>query len=72
MQSLTPEGQRRVSDLSQRYFVSTDAVMTLLGQLHADGATLVMVTHDPRHARMAERVVRMVDGRVVEPVGAVA
>jgi putative ABC transport system ATP-binding protein len=41
------------------------AVMELLRQLHADGATLCMVTHDPRHAEAAQRAVHMLDGRVV-------
>ena len=39
-----------------------DAVMSLLGQLHRDGATLCMVTHDQQHARRAQRVVRLLDG----------
>jgi putative ABC transport system ATP-binding protein len=42
-----------------------DAVMTLLAQLHRDGATVCMVTHDPVHSRKAERVVRLLDGAVV-------
>lgn len=40
--------------------------MSLLRQLHADGATIVMVTHDAKHARQAERVVEMLDGRVLD------
>jgi putative ABC transport system ATP-binding protein len=42
-----------------------DVVMELLSGLHRDGATLCMVTHDPRHARHAQREVRLFDGRVV-------
>ncbi len=42
-----------------------DAVMALLAQLHRDGATVCMVTHDPVHSRKAERVVRLLDGAVV-------
>ncbi|HEY0159086.1 MAG TPA: ABC transporter ATP-binding protein [Thermoanaerobaculia bacterium] len=43
-----------------------DAVMGLLRELHRDGATVCMVTHDPRYARHAERTVHLFDGRVVE------
>jgi putative ABC transport system ATP-binding protein len=42
-----------------------EAVMELLGNLHADGATICMVTHDPRFARHAERQVHLFDGKVV-------
>jgi putative ABC transport system ATP-binding protein len=42
------------------------AVMELLGELHAGGATLCMVTHDPGHAKLATRTVSLFDGRVVE------
>ncbi|WP_437619787.1 SHOCT domain-containing protein [Sorangium sp. So ce1151] len=45
MQQLTPEGQRRVSDLSQRYFVSTDAVMTLLQALVNGQGTMAQFYH---------------------------
>lgn len=44
--------------------VNGDAVMSLLSQLHRDGATLCMVTHDARHAAKAERVVRLLDGAI--------
>jgi putative ABC transport system ATP-binding protein len=43
-----------------------EAVMELLRELHRQGATICMVTHDPRFARHADRVVHMFDGRVVE------
>jgi len=43
-----------------------DAVMELLRDLHRSGATICMVTHDPRFARYAERTVNLFDGRVVE------
>ena len=43
-----------------------EAVMTLLEELHAGGATICMVTHDPRFARCAERSIRLFDGRIVE------
>jgi putative ABC transport system ATP-binding protein len=41
------------------------AVMALLGELHAGGATLVVVTHDPRYLRAAQRSINLFDGRVV-------
>ena len=41
------------------------AVMALLGELHAGGATLVVVTHDPRYLREAQRSIYLFDGRVV-------
>jgi putative ABC transport system ATP-binding protein len=43
-----------------------DAVMSLLRELHRGGATLCMVTHDPRFARHADRTVHLFDGRIVE------
>ncbi len=42
-----------------------EAVMQLLKELHADGATICMVTHDPRFAKLAEREVHLFDGQVV-------
>ena len=42
-----------------------EAVMTLLKELHSDGATICMVTHDPRFAAHAERQIHLFDGRVV-------
>ena len=44
---------------------NSETVMTLLRELHRDGSTICIVTHDPRHTRWAERVVRLFDGRVV-------
>jgi len=41
------------------------AVMALLAELHAGGATLVVVTHDPRYLREAQRSIYLFDGRVV-------
>ena len=43
-----------------------EAVMQLLDNLHRDGATICMVTHDPRFARHAGRNVQLFDGRMVE------
>jgi putative ABC transport system ATP-binding protein len=45
---------------------SGEAVMELLHELHRAGATICMVTHDPRYARHAERNIHLFDGRVVE------
>lgn len=41
------------------------AVMDLLRELHARGATICMVTHDPRYAHLADRTVHLFDGRIV-------
>jgi len=43
-----------------------EAVMELLRELHREGATICMVTHDPRFAKHADRMVQMFDGRIVE------
>ena len=54
-----------------------EAVMELLRDVHDGGATICMVTHDPRFEAYAERVVRLFDGRIAdhsveepEPAGA--
>jgi putative ABC transport system ATP-binding protein len=41
------------------------AVMDLLRELHSEGATICMVTHDPRYAHVAERTIHLFDGQVV-------
>ncbi len=43
-----------------------EAVMDLMRELHEGGATILMVTHDPRYAEYAERNVALFDGRIVE------
>jgi len=43
-----------------------EAVMNLLRELHRNGATICMVTHDPRYAKWADRTIRLFDGRIVE------
>jgi len=43
-----------------------EAVMDLMRELHRGGATICMVTHDPRYAAHADREVHLFDGRVVE------
>jgi putative ABC transport system ATP-binding protein len=45
---------------------NSEAVMNLLRELHRGGATICMVTHDPRYARHADRVIHLLDGSVVE------
>ena len=42
------------------------AVMSLLAELHEEGATICMVTHDPRYADYADRKIHMFDGRIVD------
>lgn len=46
-----------------------EAVMDFLKELHKEGATICMVTHDPRYARHADRSIHLFDGRVVEEDG---
>jgi putative ABC transport system ATP-binding protein len=45
---------------------NSEAVMDLLRQLHGEGATICMVTHDPRFAGVADRSIHLFDGRIVE------
>ncbi|HKS06708.1 MAG TPA: ABC transporter ATP-binding protein [Gemmatimonadaceae bacterium] len=49
-----------------------EAVMELLRELHRNGATICMVTHDPRYAQHADRSVNLFDGRVVDETTAAA
>jgi putative ABC transport system ATP-binding protein len=46
--------------------VNGESVMSLLSELHQEGATICMVTHDPRYARCADRTITLFDGRIVE------
>ena len=43
-----------------------EAVMELLREMHRAGATICMVTHDPRYAQHADRIVHLFDGVIVE------
>ena len=43
---------------------STADILALLGDLHATGRTIVVITHEPDVARRAQRTVRMLDGLV--------
>jgi putative ABC transport system ATP-binding protein len=45
---------------------NSEAVMELLKELHNEGATICMVTHDPRYAGIADRTIHLVDGRIVQ------
>jgi putative ABC transport system ATP-binding protein len=46
--------------------VNGAALIALFEELHAQGQTVLLVTHDPQIAAHAERTIRMRDGRVVE------
>lgn len=43
---------------------SGKSVMDLLRELHAEGATICLVTHDPEYAEFAERTIHLLDGRI--------
>src|ERR671938_160502 len=43
-----------------------EAVMDLMRELHQQGATICMVTHDPRYAKHSDRQIHLFDGRVVD------
>jgi len=45
---------------------TTAEIMQLFDRLHADGQTIIMVTHEPDIAAHCERVIRLADGRVAE------
>jgi putative ABC transport system ATP-binding protein len=45
---------------------NAELVMNLLDELHSQGSTIVMVTHDPRFAERADRVVSLFDGKIVD------
>jgi putative ABC transport system ATP-binding protein len=45
-----------------------EAVMGLLKELHSGGATIVMVTHDPRYEEYSDRSIHLFDGQIVEDV----
>lgn len=48
---------------------SSAEVMKILKQLHADGHTVVVITHDPHIASQAQRIIQVRDGRVVPDQG---
>ena len=43
-----------------------EAVMELMRELHRGGATICMVTHDPRYAQHADRIVHLFDGDIIQ------
>jgi len=43
-----------------------NAVMDLMKELHLNGSTICMVTHDPRFARRADRTINLFDGCIVD------
>ncbi len=45
--------------------VNAEAVMSLLDKLHEEGATICMVTHDPRSAERADRNIDILDGQII-------
>ena len=49
-----------------------ESVMALLKDLHIQGATICMVTHDPRYAELASRTIHLFDGKIVEASTAAA
>ena len=49
---------------------NSEAVIEFCKELHREGATICMVTHDPRYASTAERTIHLLDGRVVEVAAA--
>ena len=47
-----------------------EAVIELLKELHAGGATICMVTHDQRYSKFADRTINLFDGRIVDEIPA--
>lgn len=45
---------------------NSESVMALMNDLHMQGATICMVTHDPRYAELASRTIHLFDGKIVE------
>ena len=50
---------------------NSEAVMQLLSELHQNGATICLVTHDPRYSRFADRTVHLFDGRIAAEPAAI-
>lgn len=48
---------------------NSKAILELFSVFHRQGRTIVMVTHDPRVAALGDRLIRLVDGKVVEDTG---
>ena len=45
---------------------NSDEVMKILNQLHEEGRTIIMVTHNPEITENCSRVIRLRDGRILE------
>jgi putative ABC transport system ATP-binding protein len=45
---------------------STRDILSLFEELHGEGRTIVLITHEPDIAERAERVLQILDGQVVE------
>ncbi len=43
-----------------------EQVMQLLAELHKSGATICMVTHDPRYAELSDRTIHLFDGKMTD------
>jgi putative ABC transport system ATP-binding protein len=50
---------------------NSEAVMQLLSELHQSGATICLVTHDPRYSRFADRTIHLFDGRIAAEPAAI-
>ena len=50
---------------------NSEAVMQLLSELHQNGATICLVTHDPRYSRFADHTIHLFDGRIVAEPAAI-
>jgi len=51
---------------------TAELVMQLLHELHCEGTSICVVTHDPRYTAGSGRVIHLFDGRIVEESGAAA
>jgi len=51
---------------------NSEAVMDLLRDLHREGATICMVTHDPRYSQFADRTIHLFDGQIVDETAELA
>ena len=51
---------------------SSKEIMQILKKLHEDGHTLILITHDNEIAAQAPRIIRMMDGKIVEDTGKIS
>jgi putative ABC transport system ATP-binding protein len=47
---------------------SSKTVMAIFDQLHKEGQTIIMVTHEEQYAKMSEKIIKLDDGRIVEEI----